>query len=142
MTKLKNDKRIKLTREIENKIVALLRRWNSKITWNLLIERIQVELDFKTTKPTLRTSKRIIEEFDKAKGRYNRVERLPEDAVKRISSGEVDYYEKYMACIKENQVLQEVINGQLAFIDKILKNAEEISGLDMHRLLRDRPEEF
>lgn len=141
MTKIRNDKRIKLTREIENKTVAILRRWNSKITWDLLIERLQVELDFKTTKPTLRTFNRITKEFDKAKARYNRVNTLPENTVKRISAGDVDYYEKYMACTKENEVLQEVIDEQLALIERMLKNAEEISGIDVKSLIKERPEE-
>lgn len=136
------DGRIKLTREMELKIVAVLRRWNSKITWDLLIECIKNELDFSTTKPTLRKLVRISREFDKAKARYNGANNLPANAVKRISTKDVDYYEKYIACLEEKKVLQDVIYEQLAFIDKMLKNAEEIRGLDVNRLIRERPEEF
>ena len=46
MAKINLDGRIKLTRQIEIRIVALLRRWNSKLTWDLLIERIKNELGF------------------------------------------------------------------------------------------------
>ena len=45
MAKTNLDGRIKLTRQLETKIVAILRRWNSKVTWDLVIERIKHELD-------------------------------------------------------------------------------------------------
>ena len=136
------DGRIKLTRKIEIKIVAMLRQWSSKITWDLLIKRIKVELDFEVTKPTLRKFDKISREFDKAKERYNGVNKLTPATVKRISSGEVDFYEKYKFCIQEKELLQEIIDEQYALIETMLKNAEEIAGLDIKRLLRDRPEDI
>ena len=142
MTKKNTDGRIKLTRKIEIKIVALLRRWNSKITWDFLIERIKMELDFDVTKPTLTKFDKISREFAKAKARYTGANMLPADAVKNISSKDVNYYEKYKLSLQEKEVMQEMLDEQYALIEKMLKNAEEIPNLSIDRLLRDRPEDI
>jgi hypothetical protein len=142
MTKFNTDGRIKLTRQIEIKIVAILRRWNSKITWESLIERIKHELDFEVTKPTLRKFKKITDEYEKAKGRYKGVTTLPPTVVKKITKKDIDYYHKYTSQLVEIEVMQEMLDGQFALIEKILKNAEEIPNLSIDRLLRDRPEDI
>jgi len=136
------DGRIKLTRKIEIKIVAILRQWNSKITWDLLIKRIKVELDFEVTKPTLRKFTKITKEFGNAKSRYNGVNKLPPDTAKQIGAGDVNYYEKYMHSLQEKEVMQEMLDEQYALIEKIFKNAEEIPNLSIDRLIRDRPEDI
>lgn len=136
------DGRIKLTRKIEIKIVALLRQWNSKITWDLLIKRIKVELDFEVTKPTLRKFIKITKEFGNAKSRYNGVSQLPTETAKQIAAGDVNYHEKYMKSLQEKEVMQEMLDEQYALIEKIFKNAEEIPNLSIDRLIRDRPEDM
>lgn len=142
MTINNTDGRIKLTRKIEIKIVAMLRQWNSKITWDLLIKRIKVELDFEVTKPTLRKFIKITKEFSNAKSRYNGVNNLPPSTAKQIGAGDVNYYEKYMNSIQEKEVMQEMLDEQYALIEKIFKNAEEIPNLSIERLIRDRPEDM
>ncbi|MBE0420136.1 MULTISPECIES: hypothetical protein [Pseudoalteromonas] len=142
MAKINLDGRIKLTRQIEIRIVALLRRWNSKLTWDLLIERIKNELDFDVTKPTLRKFDKITREFENAKGRYKGVHTLPQTIVKKITEGDIDYYHKYTTLVVEKGVMQEMLDEQYALIEKILKNAEEIPNLSVDRLLRDRPEDI
>ncbi len=136
------DRRIKLTRKIEIKIVAMLRQWNSKITWDLLIKRIKVELNFEVTKPTLRKFDKITKEFGKAKSRYNGISQLPAKTAKQIGAGDVNYYEKYMKSLQEKKVMQEMLDEQYALIEKIFKNAEEIPNLSIDRLIRDRPEDM
>ena len=136
------DGRIKLTRKIEIKIVAMLRQWNSKLTWDRLIMRIKVELDFDVTKPTLRKFIKITNEFGKAKSRYNGVNNLSPSTAKQISAGDVNYYEKYMNSLQEKEVMQEMLDEQYALIEKIFKNAEEIPNLSVERLIRDRPEDM
>ena len=142
MAKINIDGRIKLTRKIEIKIVALLRRWNSKITWDSLIERIKQELDFDVTKPTLRKFDKITREFVNAKGRYKGVHKLPPSVVKNITEADINYYAKYSALLVEKEVMQEMLDEQYALIEKILKNAEEIPNLSIDRLLRERPEDI
>lgn len=142
MAQNNTDGRIKLTRQIEIKIVAILRRWNSKITWESLIERIKHELDFEVTKPTLRKFKKITDEYEKAKGRYKGVHTLPPTVVKNITEADIVYYHKYNALLVEKEVMQEMLDDQYALIEKILKNAEEIPNLSIDRLLRDRPEDI
>lgn len=142
MTVNNTDGRIKLTRKIEIKIVAMLRQWNSKITWDLLIKRIKVELDFEVTKPTLRKFTKITKEFGNAKSRYNGVNSLPSGTAKQISAGDVNYYEKYMNSLQEKEVMQEMLDEQYALIEKIFKNAEEIPNLSIDGLIRDRPEDM
>ncbi|MBA6414952.1 hypothetical protein H4J50_02880 [Colwellia sp. 6M3] len=136
------DGRIKLTRKIEIKIVALLRQWNSKITWDLLIKRIKVELDFEVTKPTLRKFIKITKEFGNAKSRYNGATNLPPGTAKQIGAGDVNYYEKYMKSLLEKEVMQEMLDEQYALIEKMFKNAEEIPNLSIERLIRERPEDM
>ena len=114
MTINNTDGRIKLTRKIEIKIVAMLRQWNSKIT----------------------------NEFGKAKSRYNGVNNLSPSTAKQISAGDVNYYEKYMNSLQEKEVMQEMLDEQYALIEKIFKNAEEIPNLSVERLIRDRPEDM
>ncbi|MEH6731647.1 MAG: hypothetical protein V7726_13840 [Pseudoalteromonas distincta] len=142
MTKIKIDGRIKLTRPIEIKIVSILRRWNSKITWQLLIERIKNELDFDVTKPSLRKLNKITREFENAKARYKGVNSLPQPIIRNITEADIDYYYKYKALLVEKNVMQEMLDEQYALIEKILKNAEEIPNLSIDRLLRDRPEDI
>ena len=142
MAKISPDGRIKLTRQIETKIVAILRRWNSKITWDSLIKRIKHELDFEVTKPTLRKFEKITREFENAKGRYKGVHTLPPSVVKNITEADIDYYNKYSALLVEKEVMQEMLDEQYALIEKMLKNAEEIPNLSIDRLLRDRPEDI
>lgn len=142
MAKSDPDGRIKLTRHIEIKIVAILRRWNSKITWELVIKRIKHELDFEVTKPTLRKFDKIKLEFENAKARHKGVHTLPANVVKNITEADVAYYHKYNALLVEKDVMQEMLDDQYALIEKILKNAEEIPNLSIDRLLRDRPEDI
>lgn len=142
MTVNNTDRRIKLTRKVEIKIVAMLRQWNSKITWDLLIKHIKVELDFEVTKPTLRKFTKISNEFGNAKSRYNGVNNLPPGTAKQIGAGDVNYYEKYMNSLQEKEVMQEMLDEQYALIEKIFKNAEEIPNLSINRLIRDRPEDI
>lgn len=142
MIKVQVDRRLKLTRTVENKIIVILRQWNSKITWRLLIERIKAELDLEITKPTLRKVDKICSEFDKAKARYNGVSKLNRSVVMKIGSGDVNYYEKYKACVVEKKVLQEVIDEQYALIERIFKNVEEIPGLNVADLVQMRAEDM
>jgi len=142
MTKIKIDGRIKITRQIEVQIVSILRRWNSKITWQLLIERIRNELDLNVTKPSLRKFNKITREFENAKARYKGVHGLPHPVVKNITKADIDYYHKYKSLVVEKNVMQEMLDEQYALIEKILKNAEEIPNLSVDRLLRDRPEDI
>ena len=136
------DRRLKLTRSIENKIVIMLRSWNSKITWDLLIERIKNELGLNITKPTLRKFNKINFEFYRAKGRYKSISKLPVSTIKIISENDVRYYEKYIECLAEKKVIQEIIDEQYALIERMLKNAEEIPSLDINDLVRDRAEDW
>jgi len=142
MAEINQDRRIKLTRQIETKIVVILRRWNSKITWALLIERIKVELDFDVTKPTLRKIVKITREFENAKGRYKGVYTLSPSVIKNITETDIDYYNKYSALLVEKDVMQEMLDEQYALIERMLKNAEEIPNLSIDRLLRERPEDI
>ncbi|UUO25078.1 hypothetical protein FGD67_19075 [Colwellia sp. M166] len=142
MAKTNLDGRIKLTRQLETKIVAILRRWNSKVTWDLVIERIKHELDFDVTKPTLRKFDKITREFENAKGRYKGVHTLPRTVVKNITEAGIDYYNKYSALLVEKEVMQEMLDEQYALIEKMFKNAEEIPNLSIDRLLRERPEDM
>ncbi|MBD3611532.1 MAG: hypothetical protein HUJ13_03810 [Hydrogenovibrio crunogenus] len=142
MAKINIDRRVKIERQVEIKIIAMLRRWNSKITWDLLIDRIKVELDISVTKPTLCKYDRIKTEFNKAKSRYNCSAKLPSDALKKITADEVGYYKKYMLCKEELDVMQENLDAQLALIDKMLKNAEEHPNITVQDLLRDRAENY
>lgn len=142
MMKNNPDGRIKLTRQMEMKIVALLRRWNSKVTWDLVIGRIKHELDFIVTKPTLRKFIKITDEFTNAKGRYKGVNTLPPSVVKGITEADINYYNKYNALLVEKEVMQEMLDEQYALIEKIFKNVEEIPNLSIERLIRDRPEDM
>lgn len=140
MARVNIDRRVKIERKIETKIVAMLKRWNSKITWDLLIKRIEVELNIIVTKPTLSKYNRIKTEFDRAKARYNGSAKLTPDVLKKITADEVSYHQKYMRCKAEMDVMQENLDAQLALIDKMLKNAEEHPNITIQDLLRDRAE--
>lgn len=142
MTKVLVDRRLKLTSPVERKIIVILKQWNSKITWNLLIKRIKAELGLKVTKPTLRKFNKICSEFDKAKARYRGVSNLSSYAVTQIGLNDVNYYDKYKESLVENKVLQEQIDDQYALIERIFKNVEEIPGLSVSDLIQERPEDM
>ena len=142
MVKVKEDSRVKVTRKIEIKIVTILKCWNSKITWELLIECIRSELELNVTKPTLIKFDKISREFNNAKARYNGVTKLPRGAVKEIKASDVNYYEKYVTCCSAKEALQEIVDEQYALIERIFKNAEELPNLDVSDLVRERPEDM
>lgn len=64
--------RPKITASQQRKVEVLIRRWEGKLTWALLVKSIELELGLKTTRQTLCTYTGIAVEYKEKKSSTKR----------------------------------------------------------------------
>jgi len=128
----------KITTSQQRKIEIIIRKWRTKLTWQLLVNTIEVELDLKTTRQTLTTYIGIATEFKQKKNELRSVstEYNPDLAV-----SEIKLLEKIRNQEANIKILEKKNNEQLRLIERIFMNARSIPNLDIKVLVAQRHEE-
>ena len=130
----------KITEDIQFKIERILRLWEGKLTWDLLTQRVQIELGLKVTRQTL-------EDYDGIYSAYKQRKHLvrsesSRDVLKKLKSQSElsSTIEKLKA---EIELKDKTINEQKRFLQRILQNAAEIPALKgkLDILIAERPED-
>lgn len=128
----------KINSQQQRKIEIIIAKWNCKLTMNALLDKIELELNLKVTRPTLYEYHGIINAFHKRKIQLKGV--TPE-IEKKITASEVDLFKQNQSLKDEIQYLERKNAEQLRMIERILSNASEIPNLDLNKLVRRRLEE-
>lgn len=102
-----------LTAEQIIKIESLILSWQTKLTWDLLVERIKSDLNITTTRQTLNTYNSIKAAYDTQKQHLRG--KPTAEFVKFIKSDQ-KIFEQVERLKAENKVLSEKIGKQLNFI--------------------------
>jgi len=128
----------KITTSQQRKIEIIIRKWRTKLTWQLLVNTIEVELDLKTTRQTLTTYIGIATEFKQKKNELRSVstEHNPDLAI-----SEIKLLEKIRNQEANIKILEKKNNEQLRLIERIFMNARSIPNLDLKTLVAQRHEE-
>ncbi|OLQ69829.1 hypothetical protein BIT28_07550 [Photobacterium proteolyticum] len=100
------------------KIEALIRSWQTRFTWDLLVERLKSDLDITTTRQTLKEYPSIKTAYDLKKQELRGVPAPTPDFVDFLQS-DVDAYNEIQRLKAENEVLQQKYDNQLSFIKKL-----------------------
>ncbi|HCG8411076.1 TPA: hypothetical protein ACVU40_002909 [Vibrio parahaemolyticus] len=106
-------------------IQALIRSWQGKLTWDLLVTKIDVELSISTTRQTLDKYINIKQEY-KEKKAFLRGKPVSESNTKLLSylEKDIDKAEKIIQLENELALAREEIGYLQAFISKISNIAQ------------------
>ena len=129
---------LSLTSKQQRTIEILIRKWRTKLTWDLLVDVIKLECNIITTRQTLCTYTGIKNEYDRKK---NELRGVTPAVVHEFTKSDVDQMKKLEMLEAENAVLKRQNAEQLRTIDRMLANASVIPNLDLNQLMNIRPEE-
>ncbi|PLC59379.1 hypothetical protein [Photobacterium carnosum] len=130
---------LSLTSENQRNIQAIIRSWNGKLTWNLLINKITNELEIKTTRQTLNSYLSIKNEYQLKK--YNQkkegINLLVNDSYPTINLEieNIKLKEKTRKLEAKIEILEQQCGSQLKLIETIFENASRIPNLDLNYLI-------
>lgn len=124
-----------LSSKQQRQIETLIRCWSTKFTWGLLTKAIKTDLGVKISRQSLCTYKGIKNEYDTAKSRLSGAS--PE-VMHKITQSDVKLAERVEKLEVENTLLQEKLDHQLAFIDTLLSNANDIPNINLKALIKPR----
>ena len=108
-----------LSMEQVRKIERMIAAWSGKLTWALLVSRIQAELGIKTTRQTLNTYGSIKSAYDVSKQRLRGV---PERFTK-VTLSEAKQWELIERQRLEIEALKKQVNQFIAFNELIVDKA-------------------
>lgn len=103
------------------KIEGLIQGWTTKLTWDLLLQRIETDLGIKTTRQTLNTYMSIKTMFQ---DRKQALRGKPTEALLRYTKQDVDMAEQIKRLQADNNALTKRVERQLAFINEIANVAK------------------
>ena len=132
--------KIKITDEIQFEIERMIRVWDGKLTWNALVQRIEIELGIKVTRQTLEDYKGIYTAYKHKKellrSRDPKLERT-------ITASDLSLVERLKKREAELDIAYKTINEQKRFLHRILQNAAELPALkgNLESLIEERPED-
>lgn len=130
----------KITDDIQFKIERMIRLWESKLTWNLLTDKIEIELGIKVSRQTLEDYKGIYSTYKQQKEFIRGVNPKVEKAITKSDVTLVARIEKLQV---EIELKDKTINEQKRFLQRILQNASELPSLkgNLDILIAERPED-
>ena len=102
-----------LTTEQIIKIESLILSWQTKLTWDLLVERIKSDLNITTTRQTLNTYNSIKAAYDTQK---QNLRGKPTAGFVKFIKSDQKIFEQVERLKAENKVLSEKMGKQLNFI--------------------------
>ncbi|MGR5093873.1 hypothetical protein ACPV5O_25475 [Vibrio maritimus] len=111
-----------LSKEQQKDIVHLINCWVGKITWSMIVEKLDRTLEISTTRQTLNTYPGIKKAYLNAKSR-NRYKLNAIQKVSEISCEKTELFEKNLKLKAEVTALKQTIDIQLAFINEIIKES-------------------
>nr|WP_314899656.1 hypothetical protein [uncultured Deefgea sp.] len=129
----------KISAQQQRKIEVILTKWHGRLTWETLVERIELELDIEATRQTLCTYAGINACFKKKKAELRGV---TPPLYAEITASDVKMVEQIERLKAEVTILEKNNAEQLRFIERILANAKAIPNLDLQALIKMRPEEM
>ncbi|MFT6926763.1 MAG: hypothetical protein ACJAZP_002383 [Psychromonas sp.] len=98
------------------RIETLINRWKTKLTWELLVNRIESDLGINTTRQTLVTYNSIKSSYDSKKQELRGV---PSLEFNTFVKSDIDSFERIERLKAENEILKKQVDKQLAFIRKV-----------------------
>jgi hypothetical protein len=128
----------KISSTLQRKIESLILSWKGKLTWDKLVDQIELELGLKATRQTLCTYSGIAASF---KNQKSKLRDVPTEITRRITNSDVKLQEKIDRLKSENEILKRNNSQQLRMIERILSNARLLPNLDLTELLKERPED-
>ena len=103
------------------KIEGLVQGWATKLTWDLLVQRIETDLGITTTRQTLHTYTSIQTTY---KNRKQKLRGKPTETLIRFTKGDLELAEQNDKLKAENVNLINRIERQQAFISEIAAEAK------------------
>ena len=98
------------------KIEALITAWQTKLTWEFLVERIKSDLNITTTRQTLNTYNSIKAAYDTKK---QELRGKPTTEFVKFIKSDQKTFEQIERLKAENEVLRQKVDKQLAFIKNL-----------------------
>ncbi len=118
-----------------NDICDLIINWEGKLTWALLIGRIEEEIDLKVTRQTLNQYFSIKNEFRRRKNQIRSSKLNDSSLVESIGVSEVALLKKVEAQQRKIQALEVKLAKQLDQMKTFIFNVRNIPGVDISKLL-------
>lgn len=128
----------KISAQQQRKIEVMLAKWSGKLTWDALVTKIYLELGLKTTRQTLCTYAGVNASY---KNRKAQLRGATPSLYTKITASEVKLVKQIEHLKAEIAVLKRNNEEQLRMIERMLSNANTIPNLDLHDLIKRRPEE-
>ncbi|MCF5725684.1 hypothetical protein [Pseudomonas syringae] len=129
----------KISAQAQRKIEILLTKWKGKLTWDALVTRVELELAIKTTRQTLCTYVGIATSY---KNKKAQLRGASPSLYTKITASDIKLVEQMENLRAEVEVLRKNNAEQLRMIERMLLNASTIPNLDLHALVKLRPEEI
>ena len=114
------------------KIESLIGSWRTKLTWQLLVEKIKCNLDIRTTRQTLDTYSSIKSAYLKKK---QELRGKPTTEFTKFIKSDLKNFEQIQRLKAELEIANKKIEKQLAFIIKINEHSE--SNPSLRKLLNE-----
>ena len=128
----------KITAHQQRKIEVMLAKWTGKLTWNALVDRVELDLGLKTTRQTLCTYAGINAAYKEKKAQLRGATPA---LYTRITASDLKMVEQIENLKAEVKVLKRNNAEQLRMIERMLSNANSMPNVDLNELIRKRPEE-
>ena len=128
----------KISSSLQNKIEKLIKKWHGKLTWALLVDRIELEFGFKTTRQTLCTYTGIDTSYHNKK---SELRGATPALYTKMTASDVGLVKQNDNLVTEVEDLKEKNAEQFRMIERMLSNANDIPNLDLKDLVKRRPEE-
>jgi hypothetical protein len=130
----------KVTESIQFKIEQMIRLWDGKLSWALLVQKISIDLGLKVSRQTLEGYKGVYVTFTQQKQIISGITPKLEKAITKSDIELMKRIEKLEAAI---EIKNKTINEQKRFLQRILQNATEIPSLrgNLEVLIAERPED-
>lgn len=103
------------------KIEGLIQGWTTKLTWALLVQRIETDIDIKTSRQTLDTYVSIKAMFQ---DRKQALRGKPTEALIKFTKQDLDMASQIESLNADNAALTKRIERQQAFISEIAEVAQ------------------
>lgn len=129
----------KISAQAQRKIEIMLTKWTGKLTWDALATRVELELAIKTTRQTLCTYVGISTSY---KNKKAQLRGSSPSLYTKITASDIKLVEQVENLRAEVEVLRKNNAEQLRMIERMLLNASTIPNLDLHALVKLRPEEI
>ena len=98
------------------RIEGVIQGWTTKLTWDLLVQRIETDLEIKTTRQTLNTYLSIKTSYQ---DRKQALRGKPTEALLKFTKQDVEMAEQVKRLQAENAALNKRVERQMAFIAEI-----------------------